>query len=215
MTIAILLADDHRMMREGLRALVDRQADMEVVAEAADGRTAVELSGKLKPDVVVMDLTMPELNGIGATRQILAAAPRARVIILSVHADKRFITEAFRAGAAGYVLKDGAFTELANAIRVTVAGQTYVSPAISGTVIEGLVGRAPSPDASAFAALTEREREIVQLIAEGKSTKVVAQGLGLSVKTIETHRTNVMKKLGIRSIAELVKYAIREGLTPP
>ena len=215
MKIAILLADDNRMMREGLRALLERQSDMKVVAEADDGRTAVELARRHKPSVAVLDLTMPVLNGIEATRQLAEADLGTKVIILSVHSEKRFVTEALRAGAVGYVLKDCAFEELANAIRIAAAGQTYLSPAIARTVVEGYLGRSPRQRPTAFIVLTDRERQILQLLAEGRSAKRIAMDLGVSIKTVETHRANIMKKLGLHSIAELTKYAIREGLTPP
>ena len=215
MKITILLADDHRMIREGLRALLEREADMKVVAEADDGKAAVEMARKYKPSVAVLDLAMPGVNGIDAAQQIIAASPRTRVIILSVHADRRFVTASLHAGAAGYVLKDSAFEELAHAVRVAAAGQTYLSPVVARTVVEDYVGRSPRQRSSAFVALTDRERQVLQLIAEGRSAKNIAADLGVSIKTIETHRSNIMKKLGKHSIAELTKYAIREGLTPP
>ena len=171
MKITILLADDHRMIREGLRALLEREDDMKVVAEANDGRAAVELARKHKPSVAVLDLAMPDLNGIDAARQIVAASPRTRVIILSVHADRRFVTASLRAGAAGYVLKDSAFEELAHAVRVAAAGQTYLSPAVARTVVEDYLGRSPRRRSSAFVVLTDRERQVLQLLAEGRSAK--------------------------------------------
>jgi DNA-binding NarL/FixJ family response regulator len=216
MAITILLADDQQIMREGLRALLEKQDDMKVVAEANGGRSAVALARKHKPAVAVLDLSMPDLNGIDAARQIAAASAGTKVIILSVHSEKRFVTEALRAGAAGYVLKDCAFEELASAIRVAAAGQTYLSPAIARTVVEGYLGRSPHRQRStAFVVLTDRERQILQLLAEGRPAKQIATDLGVSIKTVETHRANIMKKLGLHSIAELTKYAIREGLTPP
>ncbi len=215
MKITILLADDHQMIREGLRALLEREPDMKVVAEAADGRAAVEMACRHKPSVAVLDLAMPDLNGIDAARQIAAASPRTRVIILSVHADRRFVTESLRAGAAGYVLKDSAFDELSHAVRVAATHQTYLSPAVARTVVEDYVGRSPRQRSSAFVALTDRERQVLQLLAEGRSAKNIATDLGVSIKTVETHRANIMKKLGKHSIAELTKYAVREGLTPP
>jgi len=215
MTITILLADDHQMIRQGLRALLERQDDMKVVAEADNGRAAVEMARKHKPSVAVLDLAMPELNGIDAARQITAANARTRVIILSVHADRRFVTESLRAGAAGYVLKDCAFDELVQAIRTAVANQTYLSPAIARTVVEDYLGRSPRRRSSAFVVLTDRERQVLQLLAEGRSAKNIATELDVSIKTVETHRANIMKKLGKHSVAELTKYAIREGLTPP
>lgn len=216
MSIAILLADDNRMMREGLRALLERQSDMKVVAEADDGRAAVELARKHKPSVAVLDLAMPGLNGIEAARQITEACLGTKTIILSVHSDRRFVTEALRAGAAGYILKDCAFDELARAIRTTAANQTYLSPAVARTVVGDYLGRSPRRQrSSAFAVLTDRERQVLQLLAEGRPAKQIATDLGVSIKTVETHRANIMRKLGKHSIAELTKYAIREGLTPP
>ena len=215
MTITILLADDHQMIREGLRALLERQGDMKVVAEADNGRAAVAMALKHKPSVAVLDLAMPELNGIDAARQITAANAGTRVVILSVHADRRFVTESLRAGASGYVLKDSAFDDLAHAVRVAAEDQTYLSPAVARTVVEDYLGRSPRRRSSAFVVLTSRERQILQLLAEGRSAKNIATDLGVSIKTIETHRANIMKKLGLHSVAELTKYAIREGLTPP
>jgi two-component system, NarL family, response regulator NreC len=215
MAISILLADDHRIIREGLRAFLEHQDAMKVVAEANGGRSAVALARKHKPSVAVLDLSMPDLNGIDAARQIAAASAGTKVIILSVHSEKRFVTEALRAGAAGYVLKDCAFEELASAIRIAAAGQTYLSPAIARTVVEDYLGRSPRRRSSAFVLLTVRERQVLQLLAEGRPAKQIATDLGVSIKTVETHRANIMKKLGLRSIAELTKYAIREGLTPP
>jgi DNA-binding NarL/FixJ family response regulator len=214
-SIQIVLADDHRMVREGLHALLEKQNDMKVIAEAGDGRTAVKMARKLRPNVVVMDLTMPDLNGIEATREVLRAAPGVKVIVLSMHSDKRFVAEALRAGAAGYVLKGSAFEELANAVRIVASNQSYLSPAISGAVIQDYLKRAPKPASSAFVTLTRREREVLQLLAEGKTTKQNATALCISAKTVETHRKHIMDKLGTHSIAELTKYAIREGLTAP
>ena len=213
--VRVLLADDHQIVREGLSSLLGKQGDMEVVGEAGDGRTAVNLARMLQPAVVVMDLTMPELTGIEATRQIVAAMPGVKVIALSMHSDKRFVIEAFRAGAVGYVLKESAFEEVAHAIHIVTSGQSYVSPAISGILITDCVSHSPAPLPSVFSALTERERQVLQLLAEGKTTKRTAKILDVSVKTVETHRMHMMDKLDMHSIAELTKYAIREGLTPP
>jgi len=215
MKITILLADDHQMMREGLRSLLEREADLKVVAEAEDGRAAVELALQHKPTVAVLDLGMPHLNGIDAARQIAASKAGSKVIILSVHADRRFVTESLRAGAAGYVLKECAFEELAHAVRVAAANETYLSPAIARSVVEDYLGHSPRRCSSAFIVLTDRERQVLQLLAEGRSAKQIATDLSVSIKTVETHRANIMKKLGKHSIAELTKYAIREGLTPP
>jgi len=213
MSIRILLADDHKIVREGLRALLEKQPGMEVIAEAEDGRTTVRLARELSPDVVIMDVAMPDLNGIGATDQIIAEAPDVKVVALSMHSDRRFVMEMFKAGASGYLLKDCAFEELARAVRAVAAGQTYLSPGIAGVVIKDYVRRLSETN-SAFSILTSREHEVLQLLAEGKSTKQIASRLHVSVKTVETHRRHIMEKLDIHSVAELTKYAIREGLTP-
>ncbi|HZN68989.1 MAG TPA: response regulator transcription factor [Tepidisphaeraceae bacterium] len=235
----ILLADDHRIVREGLKSLIEAQPDLEVVGEAADGREAVAKCREAKADVVVMDVAMPQLNGIEATRQIAGDGPGTKVVALSMHADRRFVSEALKAGTSGYVLKDGAFDELIDAIRTVVSDRVYLSPRVAGVVVEDYVRRLPArtsgkgsgngngaagPEAapagaaaqvpaSAFDRLTPREREVLQLMAEGFATKEVAHRLHVSVKTVETHRRQLMEKLDLHSVAELTKYAIREGLT--
>ena len=186
---------------------------MEVIGEADNGRRAVELVDELAPDVVVMDIGMPELNGIEATRRIVHDHPHTRVIALSMHSDRRFLGEILKAGASGYLLKDGAFEELAGAIRTVIGNKMYLSPRIADVVVEDYVRHLPRGEPSAFAALTPREREVLQLLAEGKATKQAAACLHVSVKTVETHRRQIMTKLDIHSVAELTKYAIREGLT--
>ncbi len=213
MSISILLADDHKIIRDGLRALLEKERDMKVVGEAENGRTTVQFVRTLLPDVVIMDIGMPDLNGIEATRQIVAISRRVKVIALSMHSDKRFVKGMLGAGASGYLLKDCAFEELAQSIRAVYANRTYLSPKIAGIVVEGYVSPPSTPDASAASILTPRQREVLQLFAEGKTTKEIAFHLGVSVKTIETHRQKIMDKLGTHSIAELTKYAIREGLT--
>jgi len=213
MSTRILLVDDHRIMREGLRALLAGIPGMTVVAEAENGRCAVRLARELTPDVIVMDVTMPDLNGIEATRQILASRPEVRVIALSIHSDRRFVLQMFRAGAVGYLLKDCAFEELAHAIQVVLDGQSYLSPGIAGVVVGEFVRTIVADDSPAGPMLTAREREVLQLTAEGKSTKEVASLLKVSVKTVETHRRQLMEKLQINSVAELTKFAVREGLT--
>ncbi|MDH5202517.1 MAG: response regulator transcription factor [Nitrospirota bacterium] len=213
MSIKILLADDHKIVREGLRSLLEKQPDMEVVAEAKDGRTIVELAMERLPNVVIMDIAMPGLNGIEATHKIIARTPGIKVVALTMHSDRRFIVEMLKAGATGYLLKDCAFEELTYAIRAVVANRTYISPQLADTVIKDYVRFFPNIDFSVFSLLTSREREVLQLLSEGKSTKQIASSLQLSVKTIETYRQQIMDKLDIHSIAELTKYAIREGLT--
>lgn len=211
--IRVLLADDHKIIRDGLRALLEKQVGITVIAEAANGRAAVQLTQELMPDIVVMDLSMPDLNGIEATRQIREKLPAVRIVALSMHSDKRFVIQILRAGASGYLLKDCAFEELAIAIRAVAANHTYLSPPMADLVLKDYLRQLPKSDPSAFSVLTNREREIVQMIAEGKSTKEIASLLGVSVKTVETHRQRTMEKLEINNIADLVKYAIREGLT--
>jgi RNA polymerase sigma factor (sigma-70 family) len=232
----VLLADDHRIVREGLKSLLQSQPDLEVIAEASDGRQAVEMARDLEPDVVVMDVAMPQLNGIEATRQLAGDDRGMKIVALSMHSDRRYVSEALKAGASGYVLKDGAFDELISAIRSVIADRVYLSPRVAGVVVDDYVRRLParggasaksparaeSADAdgaesararSAFDTLTPREREVLQLMAEGYATKEVAHRLHVSVKTVETHRRQIMEKLDLHSVAELTKYAIREGLT--
>lgn len=213
MQTRILLADDHRVMREGLASLLESQADMEVVQHASDGLQAVNLSRELNPHVVVMDLAMPGMNGIEATRRITNELPQAKVLCLSAHNDVRFVSAVLDAGASGYLLKDCAFEELVNAIHTVIGNQFYLSPGIAGTLVEDYKTRRPESEPSAFSKMTEREREVVQLLAEGYSTKEIATRLHLSVKTIGTHREHIMSKLNVQSLAAVTKYAIREGLT--
>lgn len=213
MSVKILLADDHKITRQGLRSLLEKEPDMEVVAEAEEGRTAVRLVRELLPDVVVMDVSMPDLNGMEATRRIIAEHPNVKVIALSIHSDNLFVSEMLKSGASGYLLKDCAFEELARAIHVVVDGKTYLSPAVSGVVVNDYLHRLARTESPSSEVLTDREREVLQLIAEGKSTKQVALKLHISVKTVETHRRQIMSKLDIHTIAELTKYAIRKGLT--
>ncbi len=209
----IILADDHKIIREGLRSLLEKQTDMEVVAEAQDGLTTVNLVHKLRPDVVVMDIGMPEMNGIDATAQITSEHKETKVIALSMHSDRRFVMQMLKAGAAGYLLKDSAFEELVLAIHTVRRNKRYLSPAITDVVIKEYLQNLPTAESTVFTVLTAREREVLQHIAEGKSTKQIAGILGVSVKTVETHRQQVMEKLDMHSIAELTKYAVREGLT--
>jgi len=214
MNIRVLLVDDHKIMRAGLRSLLAQHQELEVVGEAENGRRAVQLVAEIQPQVVVMDVSMPDLNGIEATRQMVAALPAVKVLGLSMHSDKRFVIGMLQAGAAGYLLKDCATEELASAIRAVAAGQSYLSPAVTGLIIEDCLGRTPSPAAAISPAiLSSREREVLQLIAEGSSTRDIASRLFVSVKTVETHRRQIMKKLDLYTVADLTKYAVREGLT--
>ncbi|MBW8041651.1 MAG: response regulator transcription factor [Planctomycetes bacterium] len=213
MGIKILIADDHKIVREAIGALLNNELGMEVTGEAEDGRTAVQLARDLQPNVVIMDIEMPNLNGIEATRQIINELPGVKVIALTERSDRRSVLEMLKAGASGYVPKQCPFQELVCAIRNVVSNQTYLSPQVSGTVVEGYINGVSRHDDSVYSVLTPREREVLQLIAEGKSTKVTAKELYVSTKTIEWHRSQLMKKLGVQSVAELVKYAISEGLT--
>ncbi|MDJ0865761.1 MAG: response regulator transcription factor [Myxococcota bacterium] len=209
----ILLVDDHGIFLQGLRALLSQRPDVEVVGEVTEGRAALEVAAECRPDVVIMDLSMPGMNGMDATRQLVKRFPDTKVLCLSMHAESLFVEAALEAGAAGYLLKDCVLDELARAIRTVVSGRVYLSPAIAGTVVEALKTSRSETPASAFSILTDRERAVLQLLAEGFSTKEIAARLHLSVKTIGTHREHIMAKLDIRSVAGLTKYAIREGLT--
>ncbi len=213
MSIGILLADDHAIIRQGLRSLLEKQPDIEVVAEAEDGREAFELVRKLLPDIVIMDVTMPNLNGIEAARQIHREFPGTKVIALSIHSNRRFVGDMLKAGAAGYILKECLFDELVRAIKAVAAGDSYLSPRVTGVVVDDYVNRLSRTGDSLLAALTSREREVLQLVAEGKSTKQIASDLHVSVKTVEANRRQTMEKLDLHSVAELTKYAVREGLT--
>lgn len=213
MTVRIILADDHKIIRDGLNGLLSRETDIEVIAQCSDGHDTVELVRKLLPQVVIMDIAMPGLNGIEATRQIINEFPDVRVISLSMHSDKKFVTEMLRAGASGYLLKNCAFEELATAIRTVVAGKTYLSPVIADVVVENYVRNPSTEGKTAFSVLTNREREILQLLVESKTTKQISRILHISTKTVETHRSNTMKKLDIDNMVALTKYAVREGLT--
>jgi two-component system response regulator NreC len=213
MSVRIILAEDHRITREGLVNLLKERPDMEVVGEAENGREAVRLARELSPDLVIMDVTMPDLNGIDATRIITSGSNKTKVIALSMYSDKQFVQGMIQAGASGYLLKDCAFEELVSAIQAVIHGDTYLSPGIAGIVVQDYLNKLTTDRSSADTVLTNREREVLQLIAEGNSTKEIAARLSVSVKTVETHRRQIMEKLGIFSIAELTKYAIREGLT--
>jgi DNA-binding NarL/FixJ family response regulator len=207
-----LLADDHKIIRDGLKTLIEKEAGMEVIAEAENGRKTVRLAQKLHPNVVIMDVTMPDMNGIDATRKIMEETPGVRVIGLSMHSDRRYVLGMLEAGACGYLLKDCAFEELATAIRNVAEGNTYLRPRIAEVVVQGYLDKTPGPSHGSGAVLTAREREVLQLLAEGMAAKEIASHLNVSVKTVETHRRNMMEKLNMRGIAELTKYAVREGL---
>jgi len=200
-------------VREGLRSLLEKEPDIDLVGEAEDGRSTLELASRLKPQVVVMDISMPDLNGIDATRKLLEKLPGVKVLALSMHTDQRFIEGMLRAGATGYLPKDCASEELVRAIRTVLSNQTYLSPSIADIVRRDYLSQRREADISVSGVLTEREREVLQLMAEGKNTKEIASRLQVSVKTIETFRQHIMQKLDLHSVAELTKYAIREGLT--
>ena len=211
MTWRILLADDHPIVRQGLRALIEKETDFDVVAEADDGLQALDQVRQHQPDLVIMDLSMPGLNGLEATHQLKIQWPDLKVVVLSQHADRRFVARAFQAGAVGYLLKGGVFEELVLALRAVATGRTYLSPEIAGLVIDGFVEHLN--DETPTAILTAREREIVQLIVEGWTSPQIADRLHLSQRTVDTHRRNLMVKLDLHTVADLTKYALREGLT--
>jgi two-component system response regulator NreC len=209
----ILLADDHKLMRSGLKALIEQQPDLTVVGEADDGRQAVALAASLKPDLLVMDIGMPNLNGIEAARQITQANPGTAIVILSMHSDESYVLRALKAGAKGYLLKDSAESDLIRAVHAVAGGKSFFSPAVSKVLLDDYVRKLQRSGAEdAYDLLTPREREILQLIAEGKSNKDVANLLNLSVYTVETHRSNIMEKLNLRGIPELILYAVRKGI---
>lgn len=213
MVTRVLLVDDHEIMREGLCALLNRQNDIEVIGAVMDGREAVETALKTKPDIVVMDIAMPGLNGIEATKQIVHQLPETKVIALSAHTDKHYVADMLKAGAVGYLVKRYAFSGLLDAIHTTRAGQIYLSPGVVGIVVEDYVQHLPLAAASPKSVLTAREREVLQLIAEGYPTKKIGALLHVSIQTVATHRRQIMSKLGVLGIADLTKYAVREGFT--
>ena len=206
--IRVLLADDHAVVRQGFKMILGAQADIEIVGEAGNGREAVELAGRLQPDVVVMDVAMPELNGIEATRRLGESAPRARVLALSMHKDSVYVREILRAGARGYLLKDSGTSELLDAVRAVARNEGYLSPAVSNAVLDDYRRHVTDP----IDLLTSREREVLQMIAEGKTNKEIAGILNLSVYTVDAHRGRIMEKLNLHSVNELVRFAVRNGL---
>ncbi len=213
MRTTILLADDHVVIRSGLRMIIEKNDDFQVVGEADDGRQAVSLAAQLKPDVIVMDVAMPNLNGIDATRQILADHPQIAVLVLSMNSDETYILRALKSGAKAYLLKDSAEADLIRAIRAVREGKSFFSPAVSRTLLEDYVRQLERRgEEDTYELLSAREREILQLIAEGKSNKEVANLLHLSLHTVETHRTHILQKLNLHSIPELILYAVRKGI---
>jgi DNA-binding NarL/FixJ family response regulator len=214
MTTTVVLVDDHQMMREGLRAVLEKAPRLQIVGEAADGRVAVAMVAELRPDIVIMDVGLPGLNGIDATRRIVSGARGTRVVALSMHSDKRYVLEMLRAGASAYLLKNSASDELIAAIDAVLKGQRFLSPAIASTVVDEALQESPTATTgTAFSAISDREREVLQILAEGRTSKEIAAELHVSVKTVETHRREIMRKLDLHSVAELTKYAVREGLT--
>jgi two-component system NarL family response regulator len=213
-TIRVLLVDDHELMRQGLRSILDREEHVEVVGEAASGRAAVELARTLAPDVVVMDVAMKDLNGIEATRQIRAECPGVKVLALSSHSDSRYVSAILDAGACGYVLKANAYDDLRRALEAARQGKSYLCPDVTQAVVGASLRGTGSAADAVRTSLSPREREVLQLLAEGLTSPQIAKRLYVATTTVDTHRRNVMRKLGIHSVADLTKYAIREGLTP-
>jgi len=214
MTIRIALCDDHQLIREGLRSLLERQPDMSVVGEGINGLDAIRLARDKKPDIMILDIGMPELNGIAAARRIIEDFKNIKILALSMHSDHHFVTEMLEAGASGYMLKDSAFTELTSAIRTIMAGGLFISPRLAGNVLDAFAHASkPNRKTRQRVELSEREMEILQMISEGKSSKEVAGTLNISIKTVETHRQHIMQKIGIHNVAALTKFAIREGIT--
>ena len=211
--VRIFLADDHTVIRAGIRLVLERQPDLHVVGEASDGRETVNAIERLHPDVVVMDISMPNLNGIEATRQILANGVAVSIVVLSMHADEEYVLRALKAGARGYLLKESAEADLIAAVRAVVSGKSFFSPAISRLLVEDYVRQLQDRDIEdSYELLTTRERELLQLVAEGKSNKDIANLLNLSVYTVETHRSNIMEKLNLHGVPELILYAVRKGV---
>jgi two-component system response regulator NreC len=213
MKIRILLADDHTILRAGLKMMLNAQPDMEIVGEAQDGRQAMQEAQRLQPDIVLMDITMPDMNGIEATKQIKKLLPEIKILILTMHEHDEYIFQALRAGASGYMLKEAADTELISAIHIIQSGQFYLSPTAQSVMVGDYLQRLRTgEDKDSYSSLTEREREILKLVAEGYTNNQIAERLVISPKTVDTHRTHIMDKLNLHSRAELVKYAMRRGL---
>lgn len=211
--IKIVIADDHAIVRQGIVNYLELKHDIQVVGQACDGLSAVKLAGELKPEIVIMDISLPNMNGIDASREITDSLPHTKIIALSMHASKEYVTEMFRAGANAYLLKESGFEELYNAIQTVINGKSYLSPSLVDLVVDNFIKPSPSEEASVFNKLSKRQREVLQLLAEGKTTKQVALNLKISPKTVEAHRLNLMEKLKIDNIAQLTKYAVQQGLT--
>jgi DNA-binding NarL/FixJ family response regulator len=212
--LTIVLADDHQLVRGGVRSLLESLPGVKIVGETGDGREALDLIEKHRPDVILLDITMPGLSGLEVAARVSAISPRTKVVILSMHAGETYVAQALRAGIAGYLLKDSAIAELEVALEAVSRGETYLSPAVTGRVVTSFLS-GQGPPAGPLEGLTSRQREVLQLIAEGRSSKEIASQLGVAVKTIETHRTQIMERLDIHDIAGLVRFAIRVGLVSP
>jgi RNA polymerase sigma factor (sigma-70 family) len=212
MSIKLILADDHAMLRHGLSRSLEQEKDLEVIGQTQDGYATIEMAKELQPDIVIMDIGMPGLNGIESTRRIMQNNPKVRVIGLSMHSSDKYVREMFKAGATGYLLKDCTFEELVEAIRTVMSGRTFISPSIGEMIIKEYTNKEDDAK-SVFSVLSQREREVLQLLAEGRSTKQIGRQLNISPKTVEAHRLRVMEKLEIDNVAQLTKYAIQEGLT--
>lgn len=213
MSMNILLADDHAMMREGLRAILERDPDYNVVGEASDGVAALDMANELQPDVIVMDIAMPNLNGVEATRQILRRQPNVKIIALSTYSDRRYVLAMLEAGAYGYVVKAAIGSELLRALEAITKNQKYLSPEVSDPVVDNYLNRPSTGRDAVYHNVAPRERQVLQLLAEGKTSGEIAEVMGISSHTVDVHRRNIMRKLNLHSVAELTKYAVREGLT--
>jgi len=213
MTTTILIVDDHQIMREGLGTLLEQEKGFQVVGDASNGREAIDMVEKHHPDVVIMDINMPDMNGTEATRRIKKVFPATRIVALSMHSDKHYVIEMLRAGASGYLLKDCSRSDIVNAVRTVARNKSYLGPDITGIIIEDYVRQSQAEASVDLPELTHKEREILQLIAEGKTSKEIAALLDIAPKTVETHRANIMHKLDLHTVAELTKYAIRHGIT--
>lgn len=208
-----MLADDHKILRTGIREMLEKQTDIQVVGEAEDGKTAVKLAMELNPDIIIMDIAMPDLNGIEATYQITSSNKNIKVIALSMYADRRFVRGMLKAGAIGYLLKDCALEDLMSAIKAAVENRVFMSPKIADIIVKNHIQQLKKTDFSVYSVLSSRERQVLQLLAEGSSTREISEKLSISIKTVETHRQQIMGKLNINNIAGLTKYSIKEGLT--
>jgi len=213
MSIKIILADDHNMIRDGLQSMIEKETDFRIIGQASNGRQTVQLAQELNPDIVIMDISMPDLNGIDATRQIKEMNKHVKIIALSVHSETSFVRQMLKAGASGYLVKHSEFKELVEAIRIVARDQLYLSPHISQQLVQDYLKYLPVNESNVFTKLSPREREILQMLAEGKTKQEIADILFLSVKTIDSHRQNIMNKLNISTFSDLVRYAIREGIT--